>query len=63
MSGALSTMTRDMREQLGIRQQLKILCRIVGRWGLRTLRTLVAAERIFRSKHLGYAIVVGRKPL
>lgn len=61
MSGAIATMTRDMRKQLGVLGQLKIMLRIIRRWGIWPLGRIVSAERIFRSKHLGYAIVVGRK--
>ena len=63
MSGAIATMTRDTRKQLGIRGQLKITLRILTHWGIRGLGRALASERIFRNGHLGYAIVVGRKPL
>lgn len=61
MPGAIVTMTRDMKKQLGVLGQLRILLRIIKDWGIWPLGRIVAAERIFRSQHLGYAIVVGRK--
>lgn len=61
LSGAIATMTRDMRKQLGVVGQLKIVLRIIRRWGIWPIGRIVAAERIFQSQHLGYAIVVGRK--
>lgn len=61
MSAAIATMTRDMRKQLGVLGQLRIMLRIIGRWGIWPLGRIAAAERIFHSEHLGYAIVVGRK--
>jgi SAM-dependent methyltransferase len=62
MSGAIATMTRDIRAQLGVVGQLKLMLRIIKRWGIWPLGRIMATERIFSDKHLGYAIVVGRKP-
>ncbi len=62
MSGAIATMTRDIRVQLGVVGQLKLILRIIKRWGIWPLGRIVATERIFSNKHLAYAIVVGRKP-
>ena len=61
MSSAIATMTRDMRNRLGVVGQLRIVLKIIRRWGIWALPTIMATERIFSSKHLGYAIVVGRK--
>jgi ubiquinone/menaquinone biosynthesis C-methylase UbiE len=61
MSDAIATMTRDMRKQLGVRGKFRILLRIIRRWGICPLGTIIATERLFRSENLGYAIIVGRK--
>lgn len=61
LSDALATMTRDMRKQLGVRGEFRILLRIIKRWGLRPLGRIMASERLFRNENLGYGIIVGRK--
>lgn len=50
------------RKELAGLRQWRIFLRIVRRWGLRGLRTIRESARIFGSEHLGYGIVVGRKP-
>jgi len=62
LSETFATMTRDVKQQLGILGQVRLLLRIVRRWGVWSLGRVMAAERVFHSEHLGYAIVVGRKP-
>lgn len=63
VSGAIATMTRDVRKKLGVLGQLKIMLRIIRRWGIWPVGRILATERIFSGKHLGYAIVVGRKAM
>ena len=60
-SATFATMTREVKKQLGISGQVRLLLRIVRSWGLWSLGRIMATERVFRSEHLGYAIVVGRK--
>jgi ubiquinone/menaquinone biosynthesis C-methylase UbiE len=54
---------KDIRKKLGFRGQLKIFLKIGRLWGIRGLRDAWQSERIFQSKHTGYGIIVGRKPL
>ena len=54
--------TRDFKRRLGISGQLWAMCQIVKRWGIRGLLRIKESERIFRSEHMGYGLVVGRKP-
>jgi len=61
LSETFAMMARDVRKQLGVLGQLRLFLRIVRRWGVWSLGRIVAAERVFRSEDLGYAIVVGRK--
>ena len=60
-SDALARMSREGRKQMGISGQLRIAAKVVKRWGIGGLVRIDSTERIFRSKHLGYAIVVSRK--
>ncbi len=53
---------RDSRRQLGARGYLRLLLRIIARWGIAGLWTVVRSERIFANRNLGYGIVVGTKP-
>ena len=52
----------EMRE-LGIMGGIKIVSKVFKNWGLAGLRDVLESERIFQSKHTGYAIIVGRKPI
>lgn len=61
LSGSLAAMSHEMRKELGAMGQLRILLRVVRRWGVAALARIAAAERILRNKNLGYAIVVGHK--
>jgi SAM-dependent methyltransferase len=60
-SGAFARMPREMRNQLGVAGYIKVMARVFGRWGIRAVARVLESERIFRSEHLGYAIVVGQK--
>jgi ubiquinone/menaquinone biosynthesis C-methylase UbiE len=54
--------TRDFKRRLGITGQLWALWQIVRRWGIRGLLRIKESEGIFRSEHMGYCLIVGRKP-
>ena len=58
----VSTWIEDSRKKLGVRGQLKLLLKIVRRWGIGGLRNIWSSERIFQSQHTGYGMIVGRKP-
>lgn len=52
----------ESKRSLGLGVQLRAAGRVLRRWGLGGLRRVFASERLFRSEHLGYAMVVGEKP-
>jgi arsenite methyltransferase len=58
----IPTWVRDIRRSLGLSGQVRIFAKVLQRWGWRGLRDVLASERIFQSRHTGYAIIVGRKP-
>lgn len=51
----------ESRKQMGLSGQAKALWKIVTTTGIGGLRRLWESERIFRSRHLGYGIIVGKK--
>jgi SAM-dependent methyltransferase len=61
-SHLIASWTRDVKRELGIAGMLKIYWTILRRWGLGGLRRIKASERVFRSEHLGYGLIVGVKP-
>lgn len=61
-SGLISSWTGEVKKQLGLLGQVKIYWKILRRWGLGGLRRIKESERVFRSEHLGYGLVVGIKP-
>jgi SAM-dependent methyltransferase len=54
--------SHEIEKKIGPSGRLRMLFRILGRWGLRGLRTIRESERIFRSEYMGYGIIAGRKP-
>jgi hypothetical protein len=60
-SEALARMSKEMRKQLGILGYMKIVLMVLRRWGVGGVARVMEADKILRSKHLGYAIIVGRK--
>jgi SAM-dependent methyltransferase len=61
-SSLIPVWMNEIRKKLGFMGQLRIFLRVLRVWGIRGLRDVRDSERIFRSKHTGYGIVVGRKP-
>jgi len=61
-SSLILTWMKGIRKKLGFSGQLKIFLKIVRIWGIRGLRKVWESDRIFQSKHIGYGIIVGRKP-
>jgi ubiquinone/menaquinone biosynthesis C-methylase UbiE len=53
---------KDFKKRLGIFGQLSAVWHIINRWGFRGLLTIKASEGIFRSEHMGYCLIVGKKP-
>jgi ubiquinone/menaquinone biosynthesis C-methylase UbiE len=60
-SEALAQMAKETRKQLGVLGYMKIVLRVLRRWGVGGVARVMEADKLFRSKHLGYAIIVGRK--
>jgi ubiquinone/menaquinone biosynthesis C-methylase UbiE len=53
---------KDIMKKIGMIKQIRILVRIVKKWGLRGLDTIMESEKIFQSQYTEYGIIVGRKP-
>jgi SAM-dependent methyltransferase len=60
-SSIIPSWMKDMKRQLGLIGEVKILWQVFQRWGLRGVLRIKKSERIFRSKHMGYGVIVGRK--
>lgn len=54
---------RETKKRIGLRGQIRLAIRVLSRWGPRGLRNVWTSQRIFASRHTGYVIVVGRKPI
>jgi ubiquinone/menaquinone biosynthesis C-methylase UbiE len=54
--------TKDFKKRLGILGQLSAFWHVLKRWGIRGLLTIKESERIFRSEHMGYCLIAGKKP-
>lgn len=61
-SETLAQMAKEIRKQLGILGYMKIVLTVLRRWGIGGVANVMESEKILRSKYLGYAMVVGRKP-
>ncbi len=54
---------RESKKNLGVKGQWKIVQTVFNSWGLKGLWTVFQSERIFASRHTGYGIIVGQKPI
>ncbi len=61
-SHLIPSLTRDFKKKLGILGQISVTFAVLKRWGLKGLMRIRESERIFRSEHLGYGLLVGKKP-
>jgi SAM-dependent methyltransferase len=52
---------KGTRKELGLSGLLRVALRAIKNWGLGGLVRILGTERIFQSRYMGYAIVVGRK--
>jgi len=52
----------EIKKKLGIIGQLRIFAKVLRNWGLSGLKTIRESQSIFESEHIGYGIIVGRKP-
>lgn len=62
-SGLIPTWTKGIKRRLGVSGQTKLFLKVIRRWGVSGLLSVFESERIFRSDHTGYGIIVGTKPL
>lgn len=53
---------KEINEKLGLIMRYRIYMKIIKKWGIGGFRTIMESRRIFRSKHTGYGIIVGKKP-
>jgi arsenite methyltransferase len=60
-SAIMATWSADINRQLGLVGRLRLLFKILRRWGWAGYRSVRATELLFRSPYMGYCIVVGRK--
>jgi len=61
-SHLISSLTREFKKRLGIMGQISVTFAVLKRWGLKGLMRIRESEQIFRSEHLGYGLLVGKKP-
>ena len=58
----IASWTRDVKRKLGLLGELKVFWNAFRRWGVRGVLRTKRSERVFRSKYVGYGLIVGRKP-
>ena len=61
-SALIPQWTKDFKKRLGIFGQLSAVWHVIKRWGFRGLLTIKESEGIMGSEHMGYCLIVGRKP-
>lgn len=61
-SHLLTVWTKEIKRNIGFTGLVKIALKSFKRWGITGLRDILESDRIFRSSHTGYCIIVGRKP-
>lgn len=54
--------TKDVKKQLGLIGQVKVFWKIFRKWGVTGIVQIKKSENVFSSKHMGYGLIVGRKP-
>jgi ubiquinone/menaquinone biosynthesis C-methylase UbiE len=61
-SSLIPTWMKETMSRLSLGSMVRIVLKIVGKWGVRGLLDAWTSERIFRSSYTGYGLLVGRKP-
>ncbi len=61
-SNLLHEWLKEIKNNIGIKGQIKIFLKIIRYRGTGGLRTALESEKIFESQYTGYGIIVGRKP-
>jgi len=52
---------KGIRKELGLVGELKLFLKVLTKWGISGFKNVRASEQIFKSPHVGYGIIVGRK--
>ncbi len=52
----------EIKRKIGVFGQIKIFLKVIKNWGISGYRTIRESEQIFKSKYMGYGIIVGKKP-
>jgi SAM-dependent methyltransferase len=63
LSNLIPEWIRGARSELGVWGYVRVVAVVLRKWGLHGLSRVLASERIFADPHLGYALVIGRKPV
>jgi len=53
---------RDIMKKIGFMVQLRLFLKIINKWGFGGLMKIMESGKIFQSQHVGYGIIVGKKP-
>jgi len=53
---------KEIKKKIGIVGQIKIFLKVIKNWGIPGYKAVRESERIFQSEHIGYGIIMGRKP-
>lgn len=61
-SSLLQRWLEEIKKRIGITGKLKIFFKVFRKWGLSGLKNLRESMAIFQSQHMGYAIIIGKKP-
>lgn len=60
-SSLLPVWMKEGAKQLGLARRIGLSFAIARRWGIRGLFRVLRSESLFRSRFMGYAVVIGRK--
>ncbi len=61
-STVMANWTKEVRRTLGVAGYLRAVFTVLWRWGVGGVLRVLESERIFGSRWLGYALIVGTKP-
>lgn len=53
---------KEMKKKIGLVRMLKFFLKVLKKWGISGFKSVRESEQIFQSPHVGYGIIVGRKP-
>jgi len=61
-SSLVQSWWEEIKKRIGITGKLKIFFKVFRKWGLSGLKNVRESMEIFQSQHLGYGIIIGKKP-